>query len=78
MFDICILEKHLENTLENKNSEKLDLKKNPNKNKHAHNHNYKNKTKRTRGVWVEKGTSYTMNEYACTATCFYCMKKGHT
>ena len=50
MFNICILEKHLEDALENKNSEKLDLKKNPNKNKHAHNYNKKNKTKRTRRV----------------------------
>jgi len=78
MFDICILEKHLEDALANKNSEKLTLKKTPNKNKHVHNYNKKNKTKRTRKVWVEKGTSYFMNAYACTATCFYCMKKGHT
>ena len=28
MFDICILEKHLDDALENKNSEKLALKKN--------------------------------------------------
>ena len=40
MFDICILEKHLEDTLENKNYEKFDLMKNPNKTKHAHNHNF--------------------------------------
>ena len=78
MFDICVLEKHLEDALENKKSKKFDLKKNPNKTKHAHNHNKKNKTKRTRRVWVEKGTSYTMNAYACTATFFYWMKKGHT
>jgi len=77
MFDICILEKHLEDALENKNCEKFDLKKNLNKIKHAHTHNKKNK-KRTRRVWVEKGTSYTMNTYAYTATCFYYMKKGHT
>ena len=64
--------------MENKNFEKSNPKKNSNKNKHAHNHNYKNKTKRTRRVWVEKGTSHSMNTYACTATCFYCMKKGHT
>jgi len=76
MFDICILEKHLEDALENKIFEKLALKKNSNKNKHAHNCNKKNKTKRTRRVWVEKGTSYSMN--ACVVTCFYCMKKGHT
>ena len=31
MFDICILEKHLEDALENINSEKFDLKKNANK-----------------------------------------------
>jgi len=78
MFDICILEKHLEDALENNNYEKFDLKKNPNKIEHAHNYNKKNKTKRTHRVWVEKGTSYTMNAYAYTATCFYCMKKGHT
>jgi len=63
--------------LENKNSEKSNLKKNPNKNKHAHNHNYKNKTKRTRRVWVEKRISHSMSAYTCTATCFYCMKKAH-
>jgi len=78
MFDICILEKHLEDALENKNCEKFDLKKNPNKTKHAHNHSFKNKTKRTHRDWVEKGTSHFMNTYACTATCFYCMKKDHT
>jgi len=78
MFDICILEKHLEDALENKNFEKSNPKKNSNKNKYAHNRIYKNKTKRTRRVWVEKGTSHSMNAYACTTTCFYCMKKGHT
>jgi len=78
MFDICILEKHLEDALENKNSKKLAHKKNSNKNRHAHNCNMKNKTKKTRGVWVEKGIAYSMNTYACTATCFYCMKNGHT
>ena len=56
MFDICILEKHLEDALENKNCEKFNLKKNPNKTKHAHNHNFKNKTKRIRRIWIEKGT----------------------
>ena len=76
MFDICILEKHLKDALENKNSENLSLKKNSNRNRYASNYNKKNKTKRTRRVWVEKGTAYSMN--ACAATCFYCMKKGHT
>jgi len=76
MFDICILEKHLEDALENKNSKKLALKKNSNKNSHAHNCNKKNKTKRTCRVWVEKGIAYSMN--ACAATCFYYMKKSHT
>ena len=69
------MEKHLEDALENKSCEKFDLKKYPNKTKHAHNHNFKNKTKRTRRVWVEKGTSHFMNTYACTATCFYCIKR---
>jgi len=78
MFDICILEKHLADALENKNCEKFKIKKNPNKTKHAHNHSFKNKTKRTRRVWVEKGTYHSINTYACTTTCFYCMKKGHT
>jgi len=78
MFDICILKKHLEDALENKNCEKFKIKKNPNKTKHAHNHSFKKKTKRTHRVWVEKGTYHSMNTYACTATCFYCMKKGHT
>ena len=50
MFDICILEKHLQDALENKNCEKFDLKKNPNKIKHAHTHTKKNKTNRTRKV----------------------------
>ena len=62
--------KHLEDALANKNSEKLAFKKTPNKNKHAHNYNKKNKTKITRRVWVEKGTSCSMNACACTATCF--------
>jgi len=49
-------------------------KNNLNKNKYVPNNkiNYK----RTRRVWVEKGTTYSMN--ACVATCFYCMKNGHT
>jgi len=76
MFDICILEKQLEDALENKNCEKPTLKKNPNRNRYAPNYNNKNKSKRTRRVWVEKGNVYSMN--ACVATCFYCMKKGHT
>jgi len=78
MFDICILEKHLEDALEIKNSKKVSLKKNSNKNMHAHNCNKKSKTKRTRRVWVERGIAYSMNAYACTATYFCCMKKGHT
>jgi len=69
MFDIYILEKQLEDALENKNCEKLTLKKNPNRNRYAFNYNKKNKSKR-------KGTAYSMN--ACVTTCFYCMKKGHT
>jgi len=68
MFDICILEKHLEDALENKNCEKFNIKKNPNKINSI----------RIRRIWVEKGTYHSMNTYACTATCFYCMKKGHT
>jgi len=55
MFDICILEKHFEDALENKNSKKLALKKNSNKIRYAHNYNKKTKTKRSRRVWVEKG-----------------------
>ena len=54
MFDICILEKHLENALENKNYEKFNIKKNPNKTKHAHNHSFKNKTKRTQSLGRKK------------------------
>jgi len=50
MFDICILEKHLKDALENKNSENLSLKKNSNRNRYASNYNKKNKTKRTRRV----------------------------
>ena len=75
---IYVFKKHLEDALENKNCEKFNLKKNPNKTKHAHNQNFKNKTNRIRRIWVEKGTYHSMNTYACTVTCFYCMKKGHT
>jgi len=59
MFDICILEKQLEDALENKNYEKPTLKKNPNRNRYSPNYNKKNKSKRTRKVWVEKGTNYS-------------------
>jgi len=49
MFDICILEKHLEDALENKYSEKLALKKNPNRNKYAPNYNKKKKNLKSLG-----------------------------
>jgi len=58
--------KHLEDALENKNSEKLALKKIPNKNKHAHNYNTKNITKRTQSLCRKRNFLL----YECT--CIYC------
>ena len=71
MFELMILEKQLKDALENKSFEKHAFeKKNPSRNK------YVPKNKKTRRVWVEKGTAHYRN--TCLATCFYCMKKGHT
>jgi len=73
MFELMILEKQLKDALENKSFEKhVFEKKNLRRNKYVP----KNKIKRTRRVWVEKGTAHYRN--TCLATCFYCMKKGHT
>ena len=73
MLDLMILEKQLEDALENKSFEKqIFKKKNLSRNKYVP----KNKIKRTRRVWVGKGTAYSIN--TCIATCFYCMKKRHT
>jgi len=53
MFNLNILEKQLEDALENKTCEKhVFKKKNPNRNRYAPNN--KNNYKRTRRVWVEK------------------------
>jgi len=68
--------KQLEDVLENKKSKKPTLTKNRNRNRYASNYNKKNKSKRTHKILVENGIAYSMN--ACVATCFYCMKKGHT
>ena len=73
MFDLMILENQLKNALENKSFEKhVCEKKNLSRNKYVP----KNKIKKTRRVWVEKGIAHFKN--TCIATCFYCMKKGHT
>ena len=70
MFDLNILEKQLEDELENKSVKKPNFKKN--NNKQAPN----NKNKRAHRVQVEKGKPYSRN-INCV-TCFYCMQKGHT
>jgi len=73
MFDLNILEKQLEDALENKSVKKPNFKKNDlSNNKQAS----KNKNKRAHKVWVEKGKPYFRNiNYV---TFFYYMKKGHT
>jgi len=75
MLDLNILEKQLEDALENITFEKLVFKK-KNLNRIKYVPNNKNQYKRTRKVWVEKGIDYSMN--ACVATGFYCLKNGHT
>ena len=73
MFDISILEKQLEDAINNKSFEKpMFRRKVFHKNKQAP----KNKNKRTRGVWVEKGTTHSRNTNC--VTCFYCIQKGYT
>ena len=73
MFDLNILEKQLEDALENKSVKRPNFKKNDlSNNKQAP----KNKNKRAHRVWVEKGKPYYRN-INCV-TCFYCMQKGHT
>ena len=75
MFDLNILEKQLEDALENKTFEKPVFKK-KNLNRSTYVLCNKINYKRARRVWVEKGTAYSMN--ACVSTCFYYMKNGHT
>ena len=71
--DLMILENQLKDALENKSFEKhVFEKKNLSRKKYVP----KNKIKRTHKVQVEKGTTRSKN--TCIATCFYCMKKGHT
>ena len=73
MFDINILEKQLEDAINNKSFEKpMFRRKVFHKNKQAPT----NKKKRTCRVWVEKGTTHSWNINCFT--CFYCMQKGHT
>jgi len=67
MFDLNILEKLLEDALENKTFEKPIFKKN-NLNRNKYVLNNKINYKRTQRLWVEKGTAYAMNAYV--ATCF--------
>ena len=71
--DLMILENQLKDALENKSFEKhVFEKKNLSRKKYVP----KNKIKRTHKVQVEKGTTHSKN--TCIATCFYCMKNGHT
>ena len=68
MFDINILEKQLEDALENKSVKKPNFKKNDlSNNKQAP----KNKNKRTHRVWVEKGKPYSRNIKMCNMFLLY-------
>jgi len=73
MFDLNMLEKQLEDALENKSVKKPNFKKNNlSNNKQAP----KNKNKRAHRAWFEKGKPYSRNMNC--VTCFCCMQKGHT